>query len=1353
MKTRTVPISAPAKTEPSRAAGAGVRSQPSKIHAPPSPEPFSVAARLQGGSPLPPTLQLRMEHSFGQSFAGVRVHTGATADTITREHHAEALTVGSDIAFGAGRFRPDTTTGQHLVAHELAHVAQQGPSSSIGSLGGGPGLQARSLDSMPNEPAELAAESAAAKAVRGERVQSSGADYSIRNRIMRRALNTLSPPPNPAPLRARLATPRQTAPPSPQASQAVAEVAAARPDHIAPVAAALAPPEPQPSDGQGQARAQEQTEQARQAAKEVIEETPAPEPGGAVPDLAGGGAAAAVAPAAVQETPSVAEADKKEEAAAEAEGQQAGEEAKSEAGAEEAGAKDKDRAPASPEEDPAFQRVLARGRAVAQQQAHNNTAKRKAAEAQAAALGPPNEVAAMAGGNQVGKMAAQEPAPFDKEGFKAALVEKINQIAPGTIDEADKFKSSGAAGQLKTSVVGQVEAGKEGAQGPVKQTAEEAPDTASVEPKPVVPQPPTEAGPAPPDIGASAAAPKPKTDAEVNLDAGPQSVEDKMAEAKVTDETLANSNEPEFVGAVAAKNEAKEHAATAPEAYRQDEAAIVQNAEGQAAATAQAQTGAMHESRNAQFANVQGAQDATRTGDQDKRAEVTTNIQTIFENTRTQVQDRLARLDAEVNAAFDAGSETARQGFEDEVEREKEAWKDRRYSGLDGAALWLRDLFLPLPDEVQQIYKTARQNYIGAMGGVIDNVAGIVETGLNEAMGLIKSGRDAVLDYVSGLDGDLRGLGEEAAANIQAQFDSLSEEVKNAEGGLVDSLAQKYADNLKAVDDRIEAMKQDDRGLVAQAMDAVQGVIDTILQLKDMLMGMLAKAAGVIEAIISDPIGFLGNLVTGIKMGLSAFVGNIGKHLKDGLMGWLFGAVAAAGIQMPESFDLKGLLSLGAQILGLTYQNFRARAVRIVGEPIVQAMETAVEIFRILMTEGLGGVWNYIKDMLGNLAETVISGIRDWVATRVITAGITWLLSMLNPASAFVRACKMIIDVVMFFIERGSQIMSLVNAILDSIAAIASGSLGAMASAVEGALAKAIPVAISFLASLLGLGGVSDMIRKNIEKIQAPVNKAMDWLINKAVALAKKIGGLFGGKKKKDDKTPETNDPEHDAKVTAGLAAIDQEEQKYVEQGKIAEDEAQKVAASVKQRHPIFKSITVKDGGTRWNYHYVASDGDKVGEEKEFVLSEDNKRRYNGYKKRQENQGKTPLGEKDWYDKIGKRPGPNPHGAKGDPSHQRTIDALFQRALTEFPDRTRYTVNREISISGVASSSRQPDVWVYDNVGKKVVKIYEAARTKKSAQDTPAENLQTEQFVKREQDKKTEYDALGIPSEFWPVRQ
>jgi uncharacterized protein DUF4157 len=1202
---RAVSASPTAKAEPSRSVSGGVRPPPSKVHAPPGPAPFSITSRLQGGSPLPAALRLRMEHSFGRSFDHVRVHTGATADSVTREHRAEALTVGPHIAFGAGRFRPDTDSGQHLVAHELAHVAQQANSS-----GGVAAHQARSIDSVPGEPAEVAAESAAFQAARGERVHLGSAPYSIQNRVMRRALATPPPPPpNPAPLRARLKPPPKAVKPKPAALKAPAEAPQLKPDLVAKIVAARAPEaeaQPQPATGQGEARAQEQTEESREAAKEAIEEMapaePAPEAGAAVPELAGG-AAGAAAPAAVAENPSVAETDKKEEAQAEAEGEQAGEKAKTEEGGEEE--KPKQRTPASPGEDPAFQRVLVRGRAVASQQAHNNTAKRKAAEAQAAAMGPANEVEAMAGANQVGKMAEQQPAPFDKEGFKSALIEKINQIAPGTLDDADKFKSRGTAGQLKSAVVGQVEAGKEGAQGPIKQTAEEPPSTAGVEPKPVVPQPPTEAGPPPPDIGATAAAPKPKTDAEVNLDAGPKSIEDKMAEAKVTDETLMNSNEPEFVAAVAAKDEARANAETAPATYRETESAMVQKAQGEAAGTAQTQTDAMYDSRNQQFSSVQSEQDSTKTGDEGKRAEVTGHIQSIFDDTRTKVQDRLKTLDGDVNAEFDSGAETARQSFENEVEQRKEAYKAERYSGLDGKVLWVADLFTGLPDEINEVYKIARQNYIDAMSGVIDRVAGIVETGLNEAMGMIQTGRDSVLTYVEGLDGDLRKIGEDAAANIQSQFDTLAEDVKNAERGLVDSLAQKYVDNLKGIDDLIDKYKQDDKGLVDKAMEAVQGVIDTILQLKEMLMGILAKAAGVIDAIVADPIGFLGNLVTGIKMGLSAFLGNIGEHLKSGLMGWLFGAVASAGIQMPESFDLKGLLSLGAQILGLTYQNFRARAVKIVGEPIVKAMETAVEIFQILMTQGLGGVWTYIKDMLGNLTEMVMSGIRDWVATKVITAGITWLLSMLNPASAFVRACKMIIDVVMFFIERGSQIMSLVNAVLDSIAAIASGSLGAMASAVEGALAKAVPVAISFLASLLGLGGISDVIRTNIEKIQAPVNKAIDWLINKAVKLAKSIAGLFGGKKKKEDeKTPETNDPEHDAKVTAGLAAFDQEESKYLEDGAITREKAMSVAASVKGKHPVFKSITVIDGGKTWDYDYLASPGTtKTGEQQ----SEDNK--------------------------------------------------------------------------------------------------------------------------------------------------
>jgi hypothetical protein len=308
-------------------------------------------------------------------------------------------------------------------------------------------------------------------------------------------------------------------------------------------------------------------------------------------------------------------------------------------------------------------------------------------------------------------------------------------------------------------------------------------------------------------------------------------------------------------------------------------------------------------------------------------------------------------------------------------------------------------------------------------------------------------------------------------------------------------------------------------------------------------------------------------------------------------MGWLLGTLADAGIQLPETFDLKGILSLVMQVLGLTYPNIRKRAVSILGPDIVSKLEQAAEIFKILITQGPSGLWEYIKDKIGDLKATVIDGIKSFVTESVVVAGITWIVSLLNPASAFVKAAKAIYDIVMFFVNNGSKIMSLVNAIIDSVSAIADGNIGVAAAAVENALGKTIAPAISFLASLLGLGGISDKIRSIIEKIQGPVNKAIDWVIQKAVDLVKAAGNLFGIGKKEEKQKDE--DPEKALKVEAGLVALDQEGQHFVKDGKIAREDAEKVAAKVKSDHPIFKSLVVVDGGGTWDYDYVASPGKK----------------------------------------------------------------------------------------------------------------------------------------------------------------
>ena len=75
--------------------------------------------------PLPAGARAFMEPRFGRGFGDVRVHTGPAAAESARSVGAAAYAVGPDLVFGEGRFRPDTQPGRRLLAHELAHVAQQ----------------------------------------------------------------------------------------------------------------------------------------------------------------------------------------------------------------------------------------------------------------------------------------------------------------------------------------------------------------------------------------------------------------------------------------------------------------------------------------------------------------------------------------------------------------------------------------------------------------------------------------------------------------------------------------------------------------------------------------------------------------------------------------------------------------------------------------------------------------------------------------------------------------------------------------------------------------------------------------------------------------------------------------------------------------------------------------------------------------------------------------------------------------------------------------------------------------------------------------------------------------------------
>jgi Domain of unknown function (DUF4157) len=785
------------------------------------------------------------------------------------------------------------------------------------------------------------------------------------------------------------------------------------------------------------------------------------------------------------------------------------------------------KAPASAAQDPAFMSAIGKVKATAKQQKHHPTAKSKADEAQAAVKPPTNDVSSKAAGKQVEQMDRQQPKAFDRKAFKSALLAKIAASAPKTLEEADNFKKSGKVGALKGELTGQVGTSKQQSQGAIADKIKGAPDASGIESKAVSSLPPNSAGAAPPGIDGAQAAPKPKTAAEISLQAGSQSLEKNMADADVTESQLKKSNEPDFQTAVDEKQQAQKDAIEAPQAYQQGEHAVLAQAQSQAATTAKTQLTGMHGVRGQSQSKTTSAQQQAKQQDEQKRTEVANELQTIYTQTKKTAEDRLARLDTEVNQEFDRGATAAQQFFEDYVKQRMDAYKDDRYDRIGGSLLWAKDKLFGLPSEVNQFYERGRDLYAGRMDAVLDRIAALVEKGLTEAKLEIANGKKAIQTKLEQQPANLRKALQQDAATLQSQFAQLEQSVDDKQNQLIDSLTQKYNEKLQAIDSRIGEMKAANKGLVDAALDAVGGVIKAIIGLKNMLLGVLSRAAAAIKKIIKDPIGFLGNLVAGVKQGFMKFVGNIGEHLQKGIMGWLFGAMAEGGIQLPTSFDIKGILSLILQVLGATWAFIRARAVKILGEKVVKAMETTAEIFQILMTQGISGVWEYIKEQVSHLKDVVIDGIKSFVSESIIKAGVTWIIGLLNPAGAFIKACKAIYDIIMFFVERGSQIIALVNAVIDSVSAIADGAIGVAATAVENALAKAIPVVIGFMASLLGVTGISTKIREVIAKVQAPIGKAIDWLIGKAYSLVKGAGKLlgFGKNKEEKDSTKDKDDP------------------------------------------------------------------------------------------------------------------------------------------------------------------------------------------------------------------------------------
>lgn len=92
----------------------------------PSVKGTGVIEEINGyGQPLSLSIRAFFEPRFGVDLHHVHVHANDRSDRAAQSINAVAFTLGSEIFFRNGEYRPETLEGRGLIAHELTHVIQQ----------------------------------------------------------------------------------------------------------------------------------------------------------------------------------------------------------------------------------------------------------------------------------------------------------------------------------------------------------------------------------------------------------------------------------------------------------------------------------------------------------------------------------------------------------------------------------------------------------------------------------------------------------------------------------------------------------------------------------------------------------------------------------------------------------------------------------------------------------------------------------------------------------------------------------------------------------------------------------------------------------------------------------------------------------------------------------------------------------------------------------------------------------------------------------------------------------------------------------------------------------------------------
>lgn len=492
---------------------------------------------------------------------------------------------------------------------------------------------------------------------------------------------------------------------------------------------------------------------------------------------------------------------------------------------------------------------------------------------------------------------------------------------------------------------------------------------------------------------------------------------------------------------------------------------------------------------------------------------------------REAVDEVYAEAEADAQAEVEQGTAKADEAEHAAADQaEAESWWD-----------WAIDTFQALVQMVADVVVAIWESVTEAVAGYLDRALEFATRVVNAAVAFVKQVLTAYFDlWLWLIDNLLGSVFPKLASAFAAYIDNLKATVFAA----LDAAAAFYLQALRFVADKLVAA-------LYLALEAYKAYVAAYLALWEAIqngqwadigrtmLSVLLTAVGidpeeffatfskideVIDDVIADPTLIGRRAIDALSLGFHQFGTNFIGNFVTAFVEWITGAT---GIVLPKTFSIAGIFDVVCQVLNLTYDYLREKAVQHLGEGAVTAVEELTEAVWTFVSSGWEGLWKLVKDKLTTLVDDVVIAMGTWLVEKAILVAGRWIAGLIATMgwSAIVEGLIALWQFIMWVKDQFQQFWQIVKSTIDSVHEFVKGMIQPAADTIEGTLQDLIVPAIDLVAKLLNLGNIA----KKVEQIIESVREMIDGAIDGFVGFMKKKLGLGGKDKKGEDSQKSAN--------------------------------------------------------------------------------------------------------------------------------------------------------------------------------------------------------------------------------------